>query len=187
MVHAQLSQNPDVSKFLYHHQYGFRRGHSTVQAVAQLNNWTLQYMDQGKVAGFLFLDISKAFDSLNHKILLGKLDSLGVSNQSLYWFKSYLSERKQSFVINGSVSDPCPIQLGVPQGSILGPLLFNIYINSLPNAISNAKMILNADDAVLICAASNATELKESLGLGFTQICNWYHNNKLTLNVKKTN
>ena len=143
-------------------------------------------MDQGKFVGFLSVDISKAFNSLIHKVLLGKLDSLGVSNQTLCWFKSYHSERKQSVVINGSVSGPCPVQLGVPQGSILGPLLFNIYNNSLPNAISNAKMILYVDDAVLICAASNATELKESLGLGFTQICNWYHNNELTLNVKKT-
>ena len=186
VVHAQLSQHLNHNKFLYHHQYGFRRGHSTVQAVAQLNNWTLQYMDQGKVVGSLFVDISKAFDSLNHKILLGKLDSLGVSSQSLRWFKSYLSERKQSVVINGSVSDPRSIQLGVPQGSILGPLLFNIYINSLPNAINDAKMILYADDAVLLCAASTAAELKESLDIGFTQICTWYCENKLSLNVKKT-
>ena len=129
---------------------------------------------------------SKAFDSLNHRILLGKLGSLGVSDQSLRWFKSYFSERKQSVVINGSVSDPCSIQLGVPQGSILGPLLFNIYINSLPNATKDAKMILYADDAVLLCAASTAAELKEYLDTGFTQICTWYCENKLTLNVKKT-
>ena len=132
------------------------------------------------------MDISKAFDSLNHRILLGKLDSLGVSDQSLRWFKSYLFERKQSVVINSSVSDPCSIQLGVPQGSILGPLLFNIYINSLPNATKDAKMILYADDAALLCAASTAAELKEYLDTGFTQICTWYCRNKLTLNVKKT-
>ena len=186
VVYAQLTQFIDANNSLYHHQYGFRCGHSTVQAVAQLNNWTLQYMDQGKVVGSLFVDISKAFDSLNHKILLGKLASLGVSNQSLCWFKSYLSQRKQSVVINGSVSDSRLIQLGVPQGSILGPLLFNIYINSLPNATSDAKVILYADDAVLLCTGSTQHELKESLGLGFSQICNWYHDNKLTLNVKKT-
>ena len=123
VVHAQLSQHLNLNSFLYHHQYGFRCGCSTVQAVAQLNNWVLQYLDQGKVVGSLFVDISKAFDSLNHRILLGKLGSLGVSDQSLRWFKSYFSERKQSVVINGSVSDSCSIQLGVPQGSILGPLL----------------------------------------------------------------
>ena len=109
VVHAQLSQHLNLNSFLYHHQYGFRYGHSTVQAVAQLNNWVLQYLDQGKVVGSLFVDISKEFDSLNHRILFGKLGSLGVSDQSLRWFKSYLSERKQSVVINGSVSDPCSI------------------------------------------------------------------------------
>ena len=140
-------------------------------------------MDLGKVVGLLFVDISKAFD---HRILLGKLDSLGVSDQSLRWFKSYLSERKRSVVINGSVSDPCSIQLGVPQESILRPLLFNIYINSLPNATKDAKMILYADDAVLLCAASTATELKDYLDTGFTQICTWYCENKFPLNVKKT-
>ena len=188
VVHAQLSQHLNLNSFLYHHQteYGFRCGYSTVQAVAQLNNWVLQYLDQGKVVGSLFVDISKAFDSLNHRILLGKLDSLGLSDQSLRWFKSCLSERRQSVVINGSVSDPCSIQLGVPQGSILGPLLFNIYINSLPNATKDAQMILYADDAVLLCAASTAAELKKDLDTGFTQICTWYCENKLTLNVKKT-
>ena len=100
--------------------------------------------------------------------------------------QSYLSERKQSVVINGSVSDPCSIQLGVPRGSILGPLLLNIYINSLPNATKDAKMIFYADDAVLLCAASTAAELKEYLDTGFTQICTWHCENKLTLNVKKT-
>ena len=109
-----------------------------------------------------------------------------MSDHSLRWFKSYLSERKQSVVINGSVSDSCSIQLGVPQGSLLGPLLFNIYINCLPNATKDAKMILYADDAVLLCAASTAAELKEYLDTGFTQICTWYCENKLTLNVKKT-
>ena len=92
VVHAQLSQHLNLNSFffffLYHHQYGFRCGYNTVQAVAQLNHWVLQYLDQGKVVGSLFVDISRAFDSLNHRILLGKLDSLGVSDQSLRWFEA---------------------------------------------------------------------------------------------------
>ena len=115
VVHAQLKQHLNLNSFLNHHQYGFRCGSTALQAVAQLNNWVLQYLDQGKVVGSLFVDISKAFDSQNHRFLLGKSDSFGVPDQSLRWFKSYLSERKQSVVINGSVSDPCSIQLGVPQ------------------------------------------------------------------------
>ena len=92
-------------------------------------------MDEGKVTGLLFVDISKAFDSINHKVLLDKLKHMGMSERSLQWFKSYLAERRQCVFINGQTSETQRITLGVPQGSILGPLLFNMYINSLPNAV----------------------------------------------------
>ena len=112
-----------LNSVLNQHQYGFRRGHSTEQAITQLNNWVLESMDEGKVTGLLFIDISKAFDSLNHKVLLRKLEHLGLSERSLRWFRSYLTDRKQSVLINGELSEPHTITLGVPQGSILGPLL----------------------------------------------------------------
>ena len=135
VVHSQLNAHLHQLDFLYQHQYGFRRGYSTEQAITQLNNWVLESMDEGKVTGLLFIDISKAFDSLNHKVLLRKLEHLGLSERSLRWFRSYLTDRKQSVLINGELSEPHTITLGVPQGSILGPLLFNVYINSLPNAV----------------------------------------------------
>lgn len=123
-----------------------------------MNNWVLQSIDKGKVTGLLFVDISKAFDSLNHKVLLRKLEHLGLSERSLRWFRSYLAHRQQSVLINGELSEPHTITLGVPQGSILGPLLFNVYINSLPNAVKEIRMILYADDAVLFCDASTRQE-----------------------------
>ena len=143
-------------------------------------------MDEGKVTGLLFVDISKAFDSLNHKVLLRKLNHLGVSERSLRWFRSYLADRQQSVLINRKLSEPHSITLGVPQGSILGPLLFNVYINSLPNAVKKTRMILYADDAVLFYDASTREELQTTLEREFTEISNWYTDNRLTINVKKT-
>ena len=186
VVHSQLNAHLHQLDFLYQHQYGFRRGHSTEQAITQLNNWVLESMDEGKVTGLLFIDISKAFDSLNHKVLLRKLEHLGLSERSLRWFRSYLADRQQSVLINGELSEPHTITLGVPQGSILGPLLFNVYINSLPNAVKKTRMILYADDAVLFCDASTRQELQVALEREFTKISNWYTDNRLTINVKKT-
>jgi len=184
VVHTQMSAYLDHLGFLHKHQYGFRRGRSTAQAVGLLNNFVLDAMDGQKVTGMLFLDISKAFDSINHKILLGKLEHIGLSARSLRWFKSYLADRRQCVCINGEMSETRTIDLGVPQGSILGPLLFNVYINSLSSAITKSELILYADDAVLVVAASTSRELTDALRHDFNEICNWYISNKLTVNVK---
>ncbi len=186
VVHTQLSAHLNELNYIYPHQYGFRRGHCTAQAIAQVNNWVLESMDKGNITGLLFVDISKAFDSINHKVLLGKLGNMALSSKALKWFRSYLIDRKQSVSINGEMSDPRSVVLGVPQGSILGPLLFNIYVNSLPNAVENTRVILYADDAVLIFAASTPYELQKILERDFSLICNWYSDNRLTLNIKKT-
>ena len=119
------------------------------------------------ITGLWFVEISKAFDSLNHKNLLGKLESLGLSSRSLRWFRSFLADRRQRVLINGELSDCRAVTHGVPQGSILGPLLFNIYVNSLPNAVKNARVILYADDAVLTCTASTSVELNAILARDF--------------------
>ena len=133
-------------------------------------------MDRGKVTGLWFVDISKAFDSLNHKVLLGKLR----------WLRSNLADRRQRVLINGELSDCCAITQGVPQGSILGSLFFNIYVNSLQNAVKNTRVILYADDTVLICTASTSVELQAILARDFNWMCDWYNENKLAINVKKT-
>ena len=185
VIHTQTSAYLDHLGWLYK-QYGFRGGRSTAQAMGQLNNSVLDAMDGGEVAGMLFLGMSKAFDSINHKILLGKLEHIGLAARSLRWFKSYLADRRQCVCINGEVSETRPIDLGVPQRSILGPLLFNVYINSLSAAVTESDLILYADDAVLIVAASTPQELNDALRHDFTLISDWYTNNKLTLNVKKT-
>ena len=94
-VYAHLSGHLDQLGFLYQHQYGFRCGHSTAQAIGQLNNWVLEAMDRKELTSLLFFDISRAFDSINHKILLGKLEHICLSESFLKWFKSYLVDRRQ--------------------------------------------------------------------------------------------
>ena len=131
----------------------------------------LNFFQEGKllftITGLWVVEISKAFDSLNHKNLLGKLESLGLSSRSLRWFRSFLADRRQRVLINGELTDCRAVTHGVPQGSILDPLLFNIYVNSLPNAVKNAQVILYADDAVLTCTASTSVELNAILARDF--------------------
>ena len=107
-----------------------------------------------------------------------------MSGRTLGWFKSYLEDRQQSVYVNGELSETHKIALGVPQRSILGLQLFNIYINSLPTAVEKIRMVLYADDAVLIYFATTPLELNKILHRDFSLISEWYTNNRLTLNVK---
>ena len=181
VVNTQVNAYSDHLGLLYKHQYRFRRGRGTAQAVGQLNNFVLDAMDGQEVTGMLFLNIYKAFDSINHKILLGRLEHIGLSARSLKWFKSYLADRRQRVCINGEMSETRTINLGVPQGSILGPLLFNVYINSLSTAVTKSELILYTDHAVLVVAASTSCELTDALRHDFNEISNWYIGNKLTV------
>ena len=138
----------------------------------------MPWMEEKSLVCYFSIDISKAFDSTNHKILLGKLEHIGRAAGSLRWFKSYLAARRQCVCINGEVSETCPIRTWVPpQGCILGPLLFNVYINSLSAAVTKSELILYADDAVLIVAALIPQELNDVLRHDFTLISNWSTNN----------
>ena len=171
---------------MYSHQYGFRRGHSTAQAIGQLNNWALEAIDGGKVTGLLFVDISKAFDPINHKVLLGKPEHMGLSRRAVRWFTSYLTDRRESVWINGETLETRQIALGVPQGSILGPMLFNIYINSLPKAVEKSRLIIVRRRRRFFFTASEPLEFQDALGRDYSLISKWYTDNRLTLNVKKT-
>ena len=128
--------------------------------LAHLTETILDNMENGLVTGSVFLDLSKAFDTVDHQLLLKKLNSLGLDNNSMDWLKSYLSAREQVVLIGNCLSCPKPISVGVPQGSILGPLLFIIYINDLPQCLRHCKMILYADDTLIYSSAKTAQDVE---------------------------
>ena len=135
-VHFQLYVYPNTNHLLTDRQFGFRPKHSTLTALTSFAVDVLRKMEHGNLCGAVFLNLSRAFDIVDHCFLLAKLSSLGLSPYAVQWFQSYLSHRKQRTSCGKEISDPLPITYGVPPGSILGPLLFLVYINGLPTLLS---------------------------------------------------
>ena len=172
-------------EILFESQYGFRTGHSTTHASLDFVKFIEDAMDDNEYAIGVFCDLSKAFDTLNHDILLRKLDYYGIRGKTKEWFQSYLKGRQQYVDWEGCKSNRLPIGTGVPQGSILGPLLFLIYINDLP-AATTLKCVLFADDSNLLIRGKDISILKESLNAELEGISDFFKANKLKLNAKKT-
>ena len=134
----------------------------------------------------VFLDLKKAFDTVDHEILLTKLFVYGIQGTAYNWFKSYLDNRKQQCFVNGSLSNVTSIKCGVPQGTILGPLLFILYINDLPNCLLHSQSRMYADDTSLSYAAQDTNRIETCLNEDLDRISTWLSVNKLTLNMNKT-
>ena len=167
-------------------QSGFLRQHSTLTCLLKMSDDWYNGLDLGKLVGLVFIDLKKAFDTVDHDILCKKLELYGIQQRELSWFRSYLSNRKQFCRVNGVDSNIEDIEVGVPQGSCLGPLLFLIYINDLPQAVQASTVSMYADDTSLCHQSSDMTQLNEAINSDLKQLTTWLQGNKLSLNVAKT-
>ena len=134
----------------------------------------------------VFVDLRKAFDTVNHQILLHKLSRCGLDHMSLSWFRSYLSNRSQQVVIEGVLSDPAKVNIGVPQGSILGPLLFILFVNDFPSVVNSSEVDLYADDTTICAAGKTVSAIKNVLNSDLVKVQAWLNINRLILNTDKT-
>ena len=186
-VEYQLRQYFSSNGFFYTGQYGFRPNRNTAQALLDLTSHVHDRLEQGKNVLGVFIDLSKAFDTLNFDILLQKLSKYGVSQKSLKWFESYISGRTQKVALPcGTISKELEVKTGVPQGSILGPLLFIIYVNDLPKAVPLLKIILFADDTSCLYSSKSESELYGGMSGQLQKLEDFFLINKLSLNVRKT-
>ncbi len=181
LVYLQLSSFLRLNGILVEQQSGFRHQHSTETALLSSTN---EY--RGLLSGVLFLDLKKAFDTVDHHILLSKLELYGIKGTSLKWFESYVSGRSQICSVNSKMSAVRQIKCGIPQGSNLGPILFLLYINDLPNCLETTKANLFADDTSLSCEGFSPYEIETKLNKDIENVHRWLTANKLSLNMKKS-
>jgi len=147
---------------LFEYQFGFRSNRSTELAVTYFTDLIRKEANSGKATGAVFIDLSKAFDTISHSVLLNKLSRYGVYNMELQWFTDYLFHRKHIVQFHGVLSEPNPINTGVPQGSILRPLLFLIF-NDVHSPLRHCKIITYADDTVISTSSSDIDAIQSSL------------------------
>ena len=176
----------EKQSILFEFQFGFRKGYSTEHAILETIDNFKTALDHNMLTCGIFLDFSKAFDTINHQILLSKMFKYGVSGTPFTWYSSYLSGRKQYVKIGNVESSLKPITCGVPQGSTLGPLLFLLYVNDLPNSSCRLKFRIFADDTNILYSSKNIKDLESTINEVLVNVVRYCTVNKLSINFKKT-
>lgn len=185
IAYEQVSEYMKCNDLLYEYQSGFRETFSTDTAVINLTDTIRLNLDKGLHTGMVLIDLQKAFDTVNHSILLTKLEAIGMQPSAVSLIKSYLANRTQYVITGGVTSDTRNILCGVPQGSILGPLLFLIYVNDMKAALS-CDLMLYADDSALIVTGKDVKDIEYRLSQEMQKCSDWLINNRLSLHLGKT-
>ena len=184
-VHHQLMNYMEENDLLTTNQFGYRQKRSTKLASTLLCDEIRKSMDKGELVGAVYIDLSKAFDTIGHDLLFNKLSSYGILENELQWFIDYMFNCKQAVNINALLSNPNPIFSGVPQGSILGPLLFLIFFNDFSSHLKHSRVIMYADDTVIYVSHKEKFIIEEYLNYDLEVICKYFNQNELIINLKK--
>ena len=182
----QLTDFLENNNRLYPSQHAYRRFHSTTTSLAEITDFLHWELEEGNIPAVVSTDLSKAFDTVSHPLLLRKLEQMELNKQSLQWIKSYLSKRTQETRFSEVRSETCEVQSGVPQGSILGPILFIAFTTDLSTSVPESKIVAYADDAAILVSEKDLTNLKRKIELCLEKVQLWYTNNGLLINPSKT-
>ena len=186
LLHSSISEHLEINSILTKKQGGYQKGKSTLDTISILVDDILSNRNKGNITLAAFIDIKKAFDSVNYVILLKKLENYGIRNRTLTLVENYLSKRQQCTLANNVKSECVALKCGVPQGSILGPLFFLLYINDCISTLDVHKTLLYADDSVLYVSGKNLDLLTNQLSVALHSFYNWSSINKLSMNEDKT-